>query len=183
MKKAKMVVWVLAPGKPNVDRKALCKAFDIKTGIYTSESADTPAWLKEALITLAGAAEWLEGDLPNNKSYSLVALPAAVEKSPAMKPALLKYAKRIKSTYWLMPSNIAAVQGMLDAINNIDEAIDHLVTTEEIAEDEIDYLCDAAPAKTHKKSIKRDVESIINTFEKLGEVITRNMLKAVSTGK
>ena len=100
-----------------------------------------------------------------------------------MKPALLKYAKRIKATYWLTPSNIAAVQGMLDAINNIDEAIDHLVTTEEIAEDEIDYLCDVAPAQTHKKSVKRNVESIINTFEKLGEVITRNLLKAVSAGK
>ena len=121
MKKAKMMVWVLKHGRPTIDRRTLCKMFNIKSGIYTANSSDAPVWIKDGLSALEEVVVWFYKAQNNGKSYTLVSFPAVLAKNPAMSLALLKYGGRLKATYWLNPAKIAAVSRMLETSKNLDE--------------------------------------------------------------
>lgn len=113
MAKKLQYVWLLKPGKPFVNRKALCKQLGIKNGIYTAASSDAPAWLQDALHVLSDVADILEPDLDSGQ-YTLLSFPSTAGTSNAMLMARMQYSARLHTHYWLEPSSLQRTVDLID---------------------------------------------------------------------
>ena len=180
MKKAKIMVWVLKTGRPTIDRRTLCKMFNIKSGIYTANSSDAPAWIKDGLSTLEKAITWFDGEQNNGKSYTLVSFPAVLAKNPAMSLALLKFGGRLKATYWLNPAKIAALSRMLETGKALNELCRYFDANYFVLTDEINNVLQPELARQKIILMRRNQEELHEIIRFLGGGIDSVMRDAVA---
>jgi len=108
-----LYIWILKPGKPNIDRSALCKILGIKSGIYTEDSADAPVWLLNVINTVKAVVDIVEPEL-DKKDYAILAFPASCGRSKKMLMARLPYSVRFHTHYWLNPANLQEIDGLIE---------------------------------------------------------------------
>ena len=114
-------VWVLKPGKPSVDRKALCKMLGISAGIYTEASADVPAPLQNILKTIGYVVGAIEPKLVKGK-YSVISFPVNCGRSKAMLMARMQFGSRLHTHYWIDPVVIPEINELLRCYVDLDES-------------------------------------------------------------